>query len=114
MANTPKDQAASTDLGRRLQALREQLPLPRQSINRIATALAMKTGVEINPETLRQLHSGKSDPSKVRPDYLIALARFYGVDSEALGPVAQERIGSLLQLTQNWKKMTPRQLARAS
>ena len=99
----PKNREAMAELGDHLTALRARLPQPDRSWRKIAARIEADQGVQISHEQLRQMHSGEVDPTSSRPEHLIAVAKFYGVNSIDLGHHAGHRLGDLMALTQNWK-----------
>lgn len=94
-------------LAAHLAALQSKMPTPAPSFPEMSRDIRGRFHIAVTDETLRKMHVGEVDPATTNPEYLIAVAKFYGVSSSDLGPVAEERLANLLALTQNWKKLSP-------
>jgi hypothetical protein len=49
-------------------------------------------------ETIRQMHHGKREADRLSPHWMLAMAKYYGAEPADLGPDAERRINSLLEL----------------
>lgn len=93
----PTPQAA--EFGDRLTALHTAAGKP--SFGEMSRTILMGTGgrVRVSDQQLGLYHKGRTNPSGVRVEVLIALCRFYDCDAADLGPVAAEEIEVLTSLT---------------
>lgn len=110
------NQAAAERLSDALTRLREERNNP--SFKDIERWMWRRLGSEHAPsdETIRRLHLG-ADPYGTAPEILLALAMFYGVEPEDLGPEVAERVGALrllLAALDNAAEVTHRYLAGAT
>lgn len=71
----------------------------------MARDIDRRYGIRLSDEQVRKMHLGQVDPATISAEHLIAVAKYYGVNSSALGEVAEQRVGNLLAMTQNWKML---------
>lgn len=93
---TPTQQAI--EFGEHLSRLYEADGKPSFGVMSRTILLGTDGRISVSDQQLSNYHAGKSDPRKVRVPVLMALARFYGVPSTELGPVAAAEIAATVDL----------------
>lgn len=68
-------------------------------------------GITIKREHLRQLHIGDVDPNTTQFEDLLGLYHFYGVPTERFGPVAKQRLDTVLDLREKARRPARRRIA---
>ncbi len=86
---------AMQQMGKALDKLSRQTPASPKDIELWAYA---HHNVRLGEETIRKAHRGQVDPMTCSFDLLIGLVAFYGIEPEALGHVAANRIHSVLAM----------------
>jgi hypothetical protein len=94
---TPTQQAI--EFGEHLTKLHKADGEPSFGVMSRTILLATDGHLSVSDQQLGNMHKGKTDPTKCRVEVLIALCRFYGVPSAALGPVAAAEIAAVTDLT---------------
>jgi hypothetical protein len=94
---TPTQQAI--EFGEHLTRLYEAANEP--SFGRMSRTIYLGTQgtVSVSDQQLGNYHAGKTDPRRMDVRVLFALARFYGCEAAALGPVAAAEMAATLALT---------------
>lgn len=91
MPRHARNQAAATDLGKRLIALRRHAGNPPYS--RIARDIEFRMGVRASDAHIRELHRGTVDPHVAGADVLMALAAYYLFSLVRLVPSLPREVG---------------------
>lgn len=86
---------AMKQLGTSLASLSRRTPASPKDIELWTYA---NHNVRLGEETIRKAHRGQVDPMTCSFDLLVALVAFYGVEPEALGHVAANRVRSVLAM----------------
>lgn len=88
MARPPRNTEAAREMADRLARLNASVGARPKQVERFAYK---ELDIEISDESVRKALVGEVDPQRCDIELLVALARFFAVDYEGLGPVAARR-----------------------
>lgn len=97
MAQTPRNELAAAELGRRLAELHQAHP-DQPGWTAVQRWLLRRFDVEVSATSIRKAHLGEVDPTACDVDLLVGLAAFYSVPAEALGNFAGRRVAAVLAM----------------